>query len=188
MKKFTALLFLSCVVILWPAQNNEVGWKVFSNDEGAINLIVDASVASRCLDSAYIMFVLYMGTDKNMKATVHRDDVFLVYQQKEYRMPSLEEWRANYTHDNRDSSIYFKFKSAIFRNILHHYRFRRTYNFFPSGNQASRVYHEAEMDADLAVTTYAYFKNPGFKKGDTVVVKVRDKKDPEMRGATTVIL
>jgi len=36
--------------------------------------------------------------------------------------------------------------------------------------------------------TLLYFKNPGLKRGDTVTIKVRDKKDAALTGEVDVVL
>jgi len=44
------------------------------------------------------------------------------------------------------------------------------------------------MAGTFGFKTKLYFKNPGFKTGDTLVIKVRDKKNPELVGAVAVVL
>jgi hypothetical protein len=44
------------------------------------------------------------------------------------------------------------------------------------------------MAGMVGFRTKLYFKNPGFKKGDQLVISVKDRKDPEIFGSCAVIL
>ena len=189
MKKLKGLLLIGSLAMLLPAQTIDLGSNVFFNNEGAINIAADAGIASRYLDSPYVMFVLYMGVDEKVAATIRRDDVILVYQDKEYKMPSIKELRANYNQDNRDQSVYDQLgKETLVLSEMRIYRFQWDYDFFPARNQNIRVTDEGDMRNIIGFKTKVYFKNPGFKKGDALVIKVKDKKDPEIWGAVAVIL
>lgn len=44
------------------------------------------------------------------------------------------------------------------------------------------------MSDSIGFMTKLYFKNPGFKKGDQIVIAVKDKKNPNVTGSCAVIL
>jgi hypothetical protein len=47
---------------------------------------------------------------------------------------------------------------------------------------------QGSMYSFTGFRTKAYFKNPGFKKGDKVTFKVWDKKDPNVTGQVDVVI
>jgi hypothetical protein len=82
--KIMRTLFLSALIFSWVwSETEKLGSMAYFNEDGAINLAVDASAAVLNLDSPYLMFMLYMGVDENVEATVSRGDVVLVYKNKE---------------------------------------------------------------------------------------------------------
>jgi len=44
------------------------------------------------------------------------------------------------------------------------------------------------MSGSLGVKTKFYFRNPGFQKGDELVIKVKDQKKPDKFGFCAVVL
>jgi hypothetical protein len=170
---------------LFP-QTEELGQNVYYNEEGAINLAVDATVAAYDWDKAYIPFVLYMGTDPRTKAAVHRDGVTLVHRDKEYKMPGIPEFRKKYRGESRDLRMYNQFgKKNLVTPKMHHLRFQPFSDFFPQRTEASSLTDEIEITDLVGFSTWAYFANPGFEVGDFVVIKVVDKTNPDVWGSVT---
>lgn len=169
------------------ADTEYLGNYVYSNDEELINIVADAAVAVRNMDSPYLMFVLYMFVDENVSATIERKDVVLIHKDKEYKMPSVKELRKNYSGDIRDMGLYNSLiKSTLALSGIRFYRFPLFQDFFPSRNQATTAVDQGSMNNYIGFRTKVYFKNPGIKEGDVVVIKVKDKKDPEVYGAVAV--
>ncbi len=183
--RVTILILLLCIVA--SADTEYLGNYVYSNDDELINIVADAVLAVRNMDNPYLMFVLYMTVDENVSATVERKDVVLVYKDKEYKMPSVEELRKNYSGDTRDMRIYQStIKSTLALSQIRFYRFPLFQDFFPTRTQATTAVDQGSMTQFIGFRTKVYFKNPGIKEGDIVVIKVKDKKDPEIYGAVAV--
>lgn len=183
--RVTILAILMCLVA--SADTEYLGNYVYSNDEEQINIVVDAAVAVRNLDSHYLMFMLYMFVDDNGSATIERKDVVLIHKDKEYKMPTVKELRKNYSGDIRDMRLYNSLiKSTLAFSDIRFYRFPLFQDFFPTRNQATTAIDQGSMDNYIGFRTKVYFKNPGIKEGDVVVIKVKDKKDPEVYGAVAV--
>jgi hypothetical protein len=68
------------------------------------------------------------------------------------------------------------------------YRFQTAWDFFPARGQNVRKTDEGEISAQEGFQTKAYFKNPGFKAGDTIIIKVLDTENELIWGATAVQL
>jgi hypothetical protein len=68
---------------------------------------------------------------------------------------------------------------------MHHLRFQSRYDFFPQRTEPTRIVNEIEITDLVGFATWAYFKNPGFQVGDTVVLKVVDKTNPDVWGSVT---
>lgn len=171
------------------SQTEELGRNVYYSGEGTINLAVDATVAAYDLEKDYIPFVLYMGTDPDTKAVVHRNGVTLTHKDQEYKMPAIPEFRKNYRGETRDLRIYNQFgKGNLITPKMHHLRFQSSYDFFPQRTEATRLVDEIEITGLVGFATWAYFKNPGFEAGDTVVLKIVDKKNPDVWGTVTFVL
>jgi hypothetical protein len=182
-------LALSLLTIMLSAQTVDLGNHVYYNEEGAINLAVDANMAVRILDSEYIPFVLYIGADPSVIAHINRSDVTLVHDGRSYQMVDIKELRKEYDHDTRDFRMYSRFsKENLALSRMRYYRFQTQYDFFPPRASRLRVTDEASVSETIGFRTFAYFKNPGFKDGDTVVINVVDKKDSEIWGASAVLL
>ncbi len=139
------------------------------------------------MDSPYLMIMLYMTVDENISATVHRKDVVIVYRDKEYQMPSVKELRKNYSGDTRDMRLYNSVtKATLALSPIRFYRFPLFQDFFPGRTIAITAVDQGSMSNYLGFRTKVYFKNPGIKEGDVIVIKVKDKKDPEVYGAVAV--
>jgi len=173
------------------AQTEKLGMGSFANENGPIMMAVDAGLAVRQLDHPYIMFVLYMAAKKNQQAiTVSRDDVVLVYNGQEFNLPTVKEFRRNYFGQFRDLDFYQHLgKEGIISSWTRVYSFPTKEDFFPLNTLGgSLAIDEGNMYNFVGFNTLLYFKNPGFKRGDTITIKVKDKKDSTLTGEVDVIL
>lgn len=189
MKK-SCLCLLVFFMVLWGfAETEYLGQAAFYNGDGKIKMAVDASIAFQKMDSPYVMFMLFMGADKDITATVHRDDVVMVYKGQEHKMPGRVDFYKNYRSDRNDINLYTRLgKEGVISSHLRFYRFQWSYDFFPVQAGSVKITDEGEMSSTVGFKTKAYFKNPGFQDGDKLVIKVKDKKDPEIWGSCEVEL
>jgi hypothetical protein len=184
----SALLGLYCLA-LPLVQTQDLGQGVFFNDEGAIVMALDAVVAIKKLDSPYIMFVAYMGAAGNMSAKITRGDVTLIHNGKEYGMPTIEEFIAKYNGGQNDWGLYERAgKESLILSQMRYWRYQQGTDFYPLQSQGILVVSEGSMTSSLGFRTRLYFKNPGFKKGDQIVIQVRDHSKPEVSGSCAVRL
>ncbi len=187
MKIFNATILVLLMSLVAKADTEDLGNHVFYNDMEYINIVADAAVAVRSMDNPYLMIMLYLYVDGYIDATVHRNDVVMVYKDKEYQMPSVKELRENYVGDTRDMRLYNSLtKATLALSPIHFYRFPLFQDFFPSRTIAITAVDQGSMTSYIGFRTKAYFKNPGIKEGDVIVIRVRDKKDPEVCGAVSV--
>jgi hypothetical protein len=169
----------------------DLGLGAFSNENGAVLMAVDAAMVNQAKDSPYLMFVAFLASrDVNQAITVAAKDVVMVYKGQEYRMPSVKELRAEYQGGARDLDFYRRLgKEGIMASWVRLYEFPEKANFFPPLDLGSTLaVDEGYMLGDKGFLTPLYFKNPGFAKGDTLTIKVRDKKNPELAGECDVVL
>jgi hypothetical protein len=191
MKKFALLLFVAVLSGTALAQTEDLGLTQFANETTPILIAVDAALAVRNLDNPYLMFVLYMGSrNKLQEITVGRDNVTMVYQGREIKMPSVKELRANYRGQIRDYDFYRHLgKEGIMASWVRFYQFPGGAEFFPMNRLEDPPPSDYGSMFDFTgFATSIYFKNPGFKKGDSFLLKVRDKDNPELTGEVTVVL
>jgi hypothetical protein len=182
-------LAVSLLTLMLSAQTVDLGNHVFYNEEGPINIAVDANMAVRILDSPYVPFVLYIGADPRIIANIDRNDVTLIHDGRSYQMVGIKELRKEYDQDTRDWRMYSRFsKENLALSRMRYYRFQTQYDFFPPRASNLRVTDEASVSETIGFRTFAYFKNPGFKDGDQIVINVVDKKDSEVWGASAVLL
>ena len=185
--KYVFLTLLLSVTLL--ADSINLGNSAFFNDEGVINIAADAAVAVRNLDSSYLMLYLYMSVDEGESATVRREDIVLVHNDKEYEMPKLTEFRKNYPWDSRDSELYMKLgKEALALSNMRFYRFNAFDDFFPEKASGKIPLEQGFMSGHIGFRSSVYFKNPGLEPGDMVVIKVKDQKNPSISGSVAVEL
>jgi len=185
------LLFISALSATASAQTQDLGQGVFFNNEGAIVLAADASLAISKMNSPYIMFMMYMGTNSNAQITVSRNDVVMVYKGQEYKMPSLKEFRKAYQETNKDMDLYSRLgKESLIGSQMRFLTFELSQgDFFPNtGMNPQTSTDQGQFFGNMGFRTKFYFKNPGFQKGDEIILKVKDKKDPEFSGSVAVIL
>ena len=191
MKAIRLILLMVIVSLILSAQTIHVGQHVYYNEEGAVNIAADASMAVQRLDQKYVPFVLYLGTDEKTSIQIPRENVVLVYKDQEYSMPALKEFRKEYSYDNRDARQYNNFYQGIQSLVatqMRTYNFSLQDQFFPSRNSGSLAVNQASLAGSIGFVSFVYFKNPGFQFGDTVVIKVFDKDDPDIWGAVAVEL
>lgn len=188
--KSICLLFLLCAAAY--GQTQDLGMGAFANEHGEILLAVDASLVDFQINSPYVMFVMYMAAkDQNKDIVVGRDTVVMVYQGNEYKMPSFSELREKYKGEIHDIDFYRHLgKEGIISSWIRFYNFPQGVDFFPplTLRNTSLAVDEGSMYGFWGFRTKAYFKNPGFKKGDKVTFKVWDKKDPKISGEVAAVI
>jgi len=191
MKKLALLLSIAVIAGTAMAQTEDLGLAQFANEETPIMLAVDASFAARNLDNPYLLFVLYLaGKSKLQEVTVGRDNVTMVYQGQEIKMPTVKELRSSYRGQIRDYDFYRHLgKEGLMASWVRFFQFPGGTEFFPLPTIDSPTASDYGSAFNYqGFVTPIYFKNPGFKKGDSFVLKVRDKDDPELFGEVTVVL
>ncbi|MCX6567497.1 MAG: hypothetical protein NT147_00400 [Candidatus Aminicenantes bacterium] len=189
LKSISLFLLLLCAAAY--GQTNDLGMGAFANERGAILVAVDAALVDFQINSPYVMFIVYMAAkNPNQDIVVSRDTIVMVYQGKEYKMPSFKELQANYKGEIRDIDFYRHLgKEGIISSWVRFYNFPQRADFFPPLTlRGTLSVDEGSMYSFTGFRTKVYFKNPGFKKGDKVTFKVWDKKDPKLSGEVEVVL
>lgn len=170
-------------------QTIDLGQSVFLSREEDIIVAIDAALAVRKIDSPYIMFMAYFLARGYDSLSIHRDDVSLIYKGQEYKMPTFEEWRKVYRAAQNDVTLYNTMgKEALVNSELRNYSFPLGSDFFPLLSGGARLTEEGSLAGTIGFRTKLYFKNPGFKRGDELVIVVKDRKNPEIKGTCGVIL
>jgi len=191
MKLFKTILALLVLVAVAYPQTEDLGMGAFSNEKGPIKLAVDAGLVNLELKAPYIMLVVYMAAGKdNQNIVVGRDGIVMIYKGQEYKMPSLEELRKNYGGEIRDVTLYRHLgKEGIIASWMRFYDFPIQGQFFPPlGLNSQLPRDEGSMYNVAGFRTMCYFKNPGFQRGDTFVLRVTAKNKPELVSEVTVTL
>jgi hypothetical protein len=189
MKSFRLALAVIFVLGAAFAQTIDLGQNLFFNNEGEIVVCIDAALAVRKLDSPYVMFMVFMGSKSQSSISVHRDDVVMIYKGQEYPMPSLEDLRKEYRGANHDFDLYQRLgKDTLALSQMRYWNYHWDYDFFPVLGAASLPSDQLSMSGNVGVRTKFYFRNPGFQKGDELVIKVKDHKNPETFGFCAVVL
>jgi len=191
MKSFKILFALLVLSVAAFAQTTDLGLGAFANDKDPIMLAVDAGVASRGPENPYVMFVVYMASkDQKQDISVDRKSVTLVYNGREYQMPTFKELRRNYGAEIRDINLLRHLgKEGIASSWIRFYEFPDEGDFFPPLTARARVKTDrGSMSGFHAFVTKCYFKNPGFKTGDKLVIRVTARNKPELMGEVAVIL
>lgn len=178
------LLFLLLVVSL-IAQTEYLGDGVFINHEGTINVMVDTGMVAKYIDEDYVMFMVFMLMDKNMSANIDRESVFIIYEEENIYMPAIKEFRANYSSDVRDRRMFKmtiqgdNYCSSHFSGV----RVNWSHDFFPARNEAKTPAEIMTISSTYVSKSKVYFKNPGFKAGDSVRLIVRGSENPAIVGS-----
>jgi len=173
------------------AQTQDLGLGAFANESGDILVAVDASLVNLGRTNPYVMFVAFFAApDVGRSVTVAAKDVVMVYKGQEYHMPSVKELRSEYRGEIRDISFYQRLgKEGISSSWIRFYSFPERSNFFPPLTlDAPLPAADGFMSGQIGFMTPLYFKNPGFAKGDRLLIKVRDAKDPGITGECEVVL
>jgi hypothetical protein len=189
MKATICVLVLLLFVATAVPQTLSLGQGVFYSGEGDILIAVDASVAIRKIKSPYVMFRAYMVAAGGESIVVDRADVVMVWGGVEYRMPVYKEFQKAYSARQADLDLYRNLgKESLALSPMRNFRFLGDSDFFPVFGQTTALTNEGSMAGNTGFRTALYFKNPGFKKGDTIVIRVNDKKRPELTGSVAVVL
>jgi hypothetical protein len=189
LKSFCLLFLLSAVAY---GQTIDLGMGAFANEHGEILLAVDASLVDFQINSPYVMFVIYMAAKSQREdIVVSRDTIVMVYQDNEYKMPSLKELRENYKGEIHDIDFYrYLGKEGIISSWIRFYNFAEGVDFFPplAQRRTTLAVDEGSMYGFMGFRTKVYFKNPGFKKGDKLMFRVWDKKAPKLSGEVSIVI
>jgi hypothetical protein len=189
MKILKSLVLVLALSVAAYAQTEDLGMGAFANEQGPILIVVDAAMADLMIDSPYVMFVTYLAAkDHNQSIVVDRSDVVMVYNGREYRLPSVKELRENYRGGIHDLDFYRHLgKEGIVASWARFYNFTLGGDFFPTLGGPLSV-DRGSMSGVIGFRTKLYFKNPGFKKGDKLTIKVRDQKNPQLTGEVEVTI
>ncbi len=182
-------LFLFVAATAAP-QTLDLGQGIFYNGEGAILIAVDAGVAIRKIDSPYVMFRAFMAVAGGESVAVNRADVTMIHKDVEYGMPAYKDFQKAYSARRNDLNLYQNLgKESLALSPMRNFQFPETADFFPVfGQGGPSLTNEGSMAGTIGFKTTLYFKNPGFQKGDTLVIKVTGKKRPDLTGAVAVVL
>jgi hypothetical protein len=191
MKALTAVLAVLFLFSAAFAQTKDLGMGAYSNEKGPILLAVDSSLVSLQVKEPYVMFVVYMAArDSNQNIVVGRDGIVMVYKGQEYKMPALKALRQDYKGEIHDLGFYRHLgKEGLIAAWIRLYRFPDQGDFFPPVSMRAQVVtDEGSMAAQLGFRTKCYFKNPGFQKGDKLIIRVTAKNNPTLTGEVEVTL
>jgi hypothetical protein len=189
--KIALMALVLAAVAAAQTGTKDLGMGAFSNESGAILVAVDASLVNLDRDNPYVMFAAFFATaDMRRSVTIAAKDVVMVYKGQEYRMPSVKEFRSGYRGAIRDVTFYQRLgKEGISSSWIRFYQFPEESNFFPPLTlTAPLAASEGSMVGQNGFMTPLYFKNPGFAKGDKLLIKVRDAKDPQIAGECDIVL
>ena len=185
----SALLGVLVLAATVFAQTIDLGQNVFMSNQGQIVLTIDAALAVRKLDRPYVMFVAFMVVTGGQSVVVDRNDVTMTYNGQEYQMPSLKEWRSDYKGAQGDLALYNRLgKATLALSRLNQYEFPYDQDFFPILGRGPLPTDQGSAAGMVGFRTKLYFKNPGFKLGDQIVISVKDKNNPDIVGSCAVIL
>lgn len=191
MKLLKVLILVMAMSVAAFAQTEDLGLGAFSNEHGPILIAIDSALADLQLSSPYVMFIGYFAAkDQNQDVVIARNDVIMVYNGQEYHLPTVKELRGNYRAEIRDVDFYRHLgKEGIIASWIRFYNFPQQADFFPTLTlRAPLAVDEGSMYGFTGFRTKLYFKNPGFKKGDKITFKVRDKKNPNLTGEVQVTI
>ncbi len=182
------LLLLALCASL-PAQTVDLGKHIFFNGEAPINLAVDARMVPSGLNAPYVMFMVFMTVDKGYKASVDRKGISLIYNGQEYSMPSVKELRKGYDNIDRDMRTYARMGlENLSVSEMSLYSFDPEGDLFPSPESGMMPSDNVSMSRMRGARTNVYFKNLGFKIGDELIIRVKDRKKPELTTEVKVTL
>ncbi len=186
MKRLAVILIFLILAFGGFAKTRHLGNYSYINTDGPINIAVNAVVAVKFNKKAYLPFILYLGGDKGVNATIDRNSIVMEYEGKIYHLPSYREWRENYNEDVYDLSLFSKEPEHVFPSEMDIYKFQTDVDFFPARNEGVTVTNVLSISYRIGAVTKVYFKNPGVKKGDTVKIKVFDRKNKKIYGEVEI--
>lgn len=185
MKKSSLILLTLVLAISLLAQTEYLGDGVFVNHEDKINVMVDTGMAAKYIDEDYVMFMVFMLMDKDMSANVDRKSVFIIYKGENLYMPEIKEFRENYTGDVRDRRMFQQtiqgdnYSTSQFGG----FRVNWSHDFFPARNENKTPAERMTLSSSYVSKSKVYFKNPGFKAGDSVRLIVRGSENAAIIGS-----
>ncbi len=184
-------LVLSSPAVFAQILTESFGQGVFANSGEPIKIVVDASLAIKEINSPYVMFIVYLASgQEGQNIVVDRNGIGLIYNGQEYKMPSVKELRQNYHGQIRDTNFYqISGKEGLASTWVRFYKFPQDQDFFPPQSMKSSIpVDEGSMTGNIGFRTRCYFKNPGFKKGDKLIIRVTAKNDPNLSNEVEVVL
>ncbi len=183
-----ASVLLGLWMAAWPsAQTLDMGQGIFYSDQGAIVMAVSAYVADQKLDKPYVMFMVYMGTSGGGNIKITRDDVMMIYNGQEYKMPTVKELNSKYSGQQNDWELDQRAgKDSLILSKMRYWRYQSGTDFFPLPSRDIMGVSQGSLAGNLGFKTRFYFKNPGFKKGDEIVIQVKDHSNPDLTGSCAV--
>ena len=102
-------------------------------------------------------------------------------------MATVEEIGAKYNGGQNDWGLYERAgKESLILSKMRYWRYQLGTDFFPLPSRNIMAVGEGSMAGNLGFRTRVYFKNPGFKKGDELVIRVKDKSDAAIQGSCAV--
>lgn len=186
--KFLIVITVSAASLL-GAQTIDLGQFAYLNNDGPLNVLVEAGIAANYLDSPYVLFILHMGMDANQHASIDRDSITLIYKGKEFKMPDLKEFRKNYNQERRDFRVYTKMGDEPYISAgMNTYQYNPEFDFFPLRHETSRSTDSGSLSSTIGLRTKVYFKNPGFEPGDKFIIQVKDRKNPAVVTNVVIVL
>ncbi len=186
MKKFLVAVLITVFAVSGFAKTRHLGNFSYINTDGKINIAVNAVVAVKFNKKTYLPFILYLGGDKGVNATIDRNSIVMEYKGKVYHLPSYKEWRKNYNEDVYDLSLFSKESEHIFPSEMDIYQFQTNVDFFPARNEGVPIANVLSISYRVGAITKVYFKNPGIKRGDVIKIKVFDKNDKSIYGEVEI--
>jgi len=188
MKKILFAVLLTTFCIAGFSQTRDLGMSSFINSDGQIKVAVKAYASVKYLkNKKYLPFGLLAGCKSGVKATITRDDIVMIYNGKEYKMPDLKKFRKEYKEDRVDIKYLKVTPNTLFPSEMDIYTFQKDVNFFPPRGAKKMFFtKKASINSRFGLATIVYFPNPGIKKGDKVIIRVTDHKDKTIKGEVTV--
>ncbi len=187
MKKLLIVLTVLTVVFNVSAKTKQVAKHTFVNKDATIKVGVDTTLAVRNLDKPVIPLKLFVACQKNASAHLDRNSFILVYKGKEYKMPAFTYVKKAYKSDIKDRRVFSLADSHIYAAMDSKHSFK-TVQFFPNRQYRGLIENAAYVNFKTGMDSILFFENPGFKKGDTIILKVVDKTNKQIQGSVRLTL
>jgi len=188
MKKILILIIILITANFGFTQTRNLGMKSFINTDGEIKIAVKAFVSTKYLaEKAYLPFAIFVGCKSKVRATIERNDVVMVFKGKEYYMPTIKDFRKEYKDDRADLKYLTLTPQNIFPSEMGIYTYQKDVTFFPPRGAKKLFFtNKASINFRTGLASIVYFKNPGVKVGDEVIIKVSDHEDKTITGEITI--